>query len=132
MIWAAIKHALNSTVGTANFKPLDEQITDICNVPMLQRGSVIRSVQRGTVQIASGVTSYAPMTIAPVTPEKCVVKIIGCAGWFTRLNHNDHFEQNTCYVESLTSTLLTIRRSMTIANSTNQGVPFTWEVVEYY
>lgn len=45
-IWAGIKHAVNSTLGTSNFKPLDQLMDDKIS-SALAGYSCVRHIQQG-------------------------------------------------------------------------------------
>ena len=62
-IWAGIKHALNSTLGTDDFKPLDKQITD-------RIGLIPDDTQIYTRQDLGTITSSIILLNSYLKPEK--------------------------------------------------------------
>lgn len=93
-MWAGIKYALNNTLGTSNFKPLNEIVADQANTTvnriatmnqyaqidaMFTRGCV-KSVQRGKSFVHCGhdPNVYAQMfTISSVNMNKSVILFSG-------------------------------------------------------
>ena len=130
MIWAAIKHAVNSTLGTAQFKSIDKHITDatdrIYNAAVVKNGSVIKSIQRGTVLPAAG-SSNTYITIATVTPSKCMVILTG--GTVARAAVNYYGSHSIQNVRDITATQLSV---YTVRESSDTAREFSWQVIEFY
>lgn len=126
---------LNSTIGTANQRPLDEIIgslnTVIGNLEQWLKKeraalTMIKSVQRGYANIPSS-ESYTTVTISNVNPNKCMVNITG--GGYA--GSNPPFP-GICYSSSLTATKLSISCTVSLRNSSNGSASCSWEVVEFY
>lgn len=144
-LWSGIKYALNSSLGTAKFEPLDVTLgkkTDAAGVTAdssmfgwvknisgnTERG-VIKSIQRGTFS-GNGNTSETTrtITISPINLQKSTLNIIAehaTSAGPTSPTYKDGF----IYLASSS----TIRQNPYVSStSTHYFTAFTWEVVEFY
>ena len=104
--WVGIKKALNSTVGTSGFKPLNDMIQDVKNTVIGQRtlaasDSPIKTLTSGTSEF-----SYTGVTVGTFTPQaNGSVRIVAkCSDPYTiRLDYTIELE-----VLSGTTTIATI------------------------
>lgn len=69
-IWAEIKYALNSTLGTSGFKSLDKLISD-----KISEKPIVKSVQRGTANFSINDGLAINVNISAVNPSKCSVNV---------------------------------------------------------
>ena len=86
-LWAGIKYALNSTLGTADFKPLDKLLNDLIveQTRMVASDDLYCSLENATVTGAMGVTTTL------VHPQKLKMTRNGTVrfkGTLTRQNTN--------------------------------------------
>ena len=121
MIWTAIKHAINSTLGTAGFKPLNTLINEGVRT--------VKSVQRGAA-VFSGDTPPV-IVLSAVNPAKCTVSLHGTVGYLGGTVVIPCFP----YVYSLSGNSLSVRTSSQfsqVGGGWRTTDAFSWEVVEYY
>jgi len=133
MIWAAMKHAVNSTLGTAQFKSIDKQIAEVYNVAPIRNGSAVKSIQRGIAYINKdlpyGATSIA---IATINPAKSMVTLQGDAARWTG---SSSALAAMPVVDALTANTLSVKRGFDdpgLAGATRMPTDFSWQIVEYY
>ena len=127
MSWGEIKHALNGTLGTSDFKPLDKIIDNgITEIKTPGAVSIVKSVQRGTAH-EDDETSEISITISTVNPSKCMVLLD---------NGNVNYEGSAgdnlpgSRVVSLTSNRLTITNQYIRYDFSTDGIG--WQVIEFY
>ena len=113
MAWSEIKHALNSTLGTNNFKPLDKYMSTGGNI------KCIKSVQRGIATIVAGSTSKS-VTISPITMTKAFLNFSYNTDEYQPASHTA-----SGYISS-TTTITFARRE------TDGNIYIRWEVIEFY
>lgn len=120
-IWAEVKKALNSTLGTTGFKSLDTLITESKNA-IITSGAIksIKSVQKGVA------TTHGNITINSVNPSKCIVLLNGTSIAYNSVGFLP-------LVAKLTSTALTVYNSET-GDTGRRGDTYTysWQVIEFY
>ena len=113
MAWSEIKHALNSTLGTNNFKPLDKYMSTGGNI------KCIKSVQRGSVTIPAGSSAEA-VTISSITMTKAFLNFSYNTDEYQPASHTPYG-----YISST--------RQITFARRETEGnIYIRWEVIEFY
>ena len=138
MSYAEQKYSNNSTIGTSNYKPLDqivnqdkESIEALIN-QWFQRGFV-KSVQRGIV----ATDRYGDDTTATLTSININKSIVLLNGQGITVNtvsggissDSDVYAGVGVYVKELTSTKLTIGFPSLVNYS---GTVISWQVIEFY
>ena len=132
MSWAEIKKALNSTLGTADFKPLDEAIK---SAPTY--GTVVKSIQQGiiaetpaqiTVANKDGVLMYLDVTISAVDINKSLC-FVDTTPWYS---DDDGYHIAPRLIDSTTLRLYLVCEKSSLGSSTKQWMPTTvWQVIEF-
>lgn len=125
-IWAGIKHAVNSTLGTSNFKPLDQLMDDKIS-SALAGYSPIRHIQKGQFQ-AYGSPYYVSVSLSGFQDLNKMVAFVSGGGGESADGVSNYF--NT-YVDALTISTLTIRGTGTTQNK-NYLLRGTYFVIEFY
>lgn len=129
MSWSEIKHALNSTLGTSNFKSLDKLLQSYIS----KGGNVkcIKSVQSGTIEISEGKkTFFTDVTINPVNLNKAFLLVVD--GYEYKSNESDWYRKYS-YISAggkLSSNKVTIYRNYPLSASVTYTL--NWVVVEFY
>lgn len=117
-IWKDIKYALNSTLGTSEFKPLNKLINDNFN-----RGFV-KSVQTGLFNknIPDEDVKTQDITISNVDINKCIVIIDTFGG----------VNATTGFLKS--NTILTVYRTRFIEAviDSSEFENIRWQIIEFY
>lgn len=104
-IWSEIKHALNSTLGTSEFKSLDKIVEEKVNTAITNR-SVIRHIQRGYVDVSSNKGSSS-VELTGFTDANKMVVILG-GSTFVDYNKFDVTWTAVPYVRAMNRTSLVI------------------------
>lgn len=131
-IWAGIKYALNSTLGTTGFKSLDTLITESKNA-ILADGAIksIKSVQSGYTHYNSSRNyNYNDITISAVDTSKCIVLLNGAAGYN---NNSSYFAVSALPAFSFASNN-SLRIYATGKDPYSEGSDgnISWQVIEFY
>lgn len=122
-IWKDIKHALNSTLGTSSFTPLDQKIDDVKSSIMAAGGiKVVKSVQRG---IAIFNTTDVSITLNSINTSKSIILLEGSVVESSTQNIVN------VIIKSLTSTKLTLTTPAP-QYGTQAGYKVSWQVIEFY
>lgn len=129
MSWAEVKHALNGTLGTSDFKSLDKIIDNgITEIKTPGAVSIVKSVQRGT-------TSSTTVSISTVNPQKCVV-ILDNEVLAGNVGGSRSHTTDGSYVKSLTANKLSITKNLYWGVQSDSDHQFTgtvsWQVIEFY
>ena len=67
--WAGIKHALNSTVGTADFQPLNDMVADVKSTVIGQRTLAASDSTIKVLLSTQELFSNRPVTVGTFTPQ---------------------------------------------------------------
>lgn len=125
-IWKDIKHALNSTLGTSSFIPLDKKIDSVKSSIMAGGGiKVVKSVQRG-------VTTKTSITISTVNPQKCLVILNNSFLSYGYGSGNYISYVYGSIVKSLTENNLTITKNYYDYSSSESYTEVSWQIIEFY
>lgn len=145
-LWSGIKHALNSTLGTSGFKPLDQLINENTNtkttavqtaitgstqwsrINTLYTRGCIKSVQSGTITITDGAI-YNTATITAVTLNKAILLYNGAEASHSN-NLYDTFSYSNVRLR-LTNTT-TVRADIGKASNSSDILYVSFQVVEFY
>ena len=134
MSYGEIKTTINSKVGTAEFKPLNELIYD--NFATLSdwlandgASKVVKSVQRGNIQSRYSKNPTTNITLSTINPNKSLVIIdmgeYGPVG--------EKYQSFVNYTMLLSSNNLQITQDYYIHGTANNGyLGFNWQVIEFY
>ena len=131
MSWADIKHAINSTLGTAGFKPLNaimkNEVDRVMDTNLIQYGSAVKSIQRGTTTIGPSSSAYfANVTISTINPSKSVIIVNGWGAWY-------HSPVYFFPVRGSIVSATQIRIEMLDYPNLNRTAgAVNWQVIEYY
>lgn len=136
-IFSAIKYALNSTVGTDAFRPLDEMIKkDIADK------TVIRHIQRGTSQVAQGEGGgTVTISLAGFTNLSKMVVLLNGGGYLYNFYSKDteyYTRHQPVYMKSLGLTSLEVEQSGWYYRNSSSNyeksvpAPFSYQVIEFY
>ena len=135
MSYAEQKYSNNSTIGTSNYKPLDQIVNqDRSTIEALinqwfQRGFV-KSVQRGLVETGRNKSQYV-VTINSVNVNKSIVLLTG-DGWNQQsvgsISSSYIYTSIPVYIESFTSTEI----ELGLAEGGLSGAGISWQVIEFY
>lgn len=125
MSWAEIKNALNSTLGTQDFVPLDRQIESVKDyIGTGGNVKVIKHVQRGTGTMDYRTGSVSVSLAGFSDASKMIATVEGC-----RPNDPVHIAM----VDALTVSNITISCGGTgTSASTAKACSFSYQVIEFY
>lgn len=144
MSWAEVKNALNSTLGTPNFEPLDKQAQDLDTAlrTFLQSGNVpvVKSVQRGVVNeyTATKTLTYTKgVGISSVNPNKCIVLFERAYPMIIDEDGSKeiypHVEEGVNFSYELKTDKLNVTQNYyKYPEITTYFYGFTWQVIEFY
>lgn len=139
MGWVETKHALNSSLGTSSFLPLDKKIDN------LKTAIGVKSIQSGMVDYQASTSGsesrlifphqstseysmvvYVDITIASINKNKCIVNITTAA--------DSSFSYSFLGVLVNNTTLRVYVGYKSSGDSYDKTVSsgFTWEVIEFY
>ena len=129
MAWSEIKHALNSTLGTSNFKSLDKLLQSYIS----KGGNVkcIKSVQSGTIEMSEGKeTFFTDVTINPVNLNKAFLLVVN--GYSYNFSESDWYRKYSDISAGgkLSSNKVTIYQNYPLTASSIYTL--NWVVVEFY
>lgn len=144
MSWSEVKHALNSSLGSGEFKALNELIRDDFTTvsDWLSTGHVpiVKSVQRGVLS-ATTRSRYDPYTtsisLSAVNPNKCLVIIDGTMYGGKEDSQTSYYDKSypsiIYYSTSLNANSLSITREYYENSSGDYTFPqLQWQVIEFY
>ena len=136
------KYSNNSTLGTNNYKPLDQIITTSAEEIKSLLGSwsgqgIVKSVQRGTTTIKDEYDDII-VNINSVNVNKSIVLIQGFGsreetidGGITGSDSN-FMVPVSIIVKDFTSTKITMGFSQSEGPSLYTGTSLSWQVIEFY
>ena len=125
MAWSEIKYALNSTLGTSNFKPLDTLLKNY--ISMGGNIKCIKKVQRGVVSVPNN-TSEKTITISSINTEKAFLLLNGT---YYTYNNASYASTDACSGKIVDSTR--IRMYFGASSGSGSGTTFVpWQVIEFY
>jgi len=132
MSWIEIKHAVNTSLGTGSFKPLNTQIAEldtktsaIAASTLLQYGSTVKSIQRGVMSFTSQMFEQTyNIVIGTINPAKTIVLLNGAAGYGT--TYDSPFIP---HIVSLAANLLVVGK---LGINPSRTAVMSWQVVEFY
>ena len=132
-IWSAVKSALNSTLGTSSFQPLDywiknnntasstgtlsQKLSYLINSP-----KIVKSIQTGTS------TADSAITISTVNVSKSIAFIDG--GGHRASSNGNYVYGGPYYISAFSSTSITITNSN--ASQSGGDMVCRWWVIEFY
>ena len=138
MSYGEIKSTINSSIGNANFKPLNDLIKDdvaalntkldnisgsIAGIGSSISVPIVKSIQYGTSKISSD-NSETTVYINTVNPKKSIVIINGSIG-----KRNDTTAQIQLYLISFSSDWMHIGND---GGEAAQTAYFSWQIIEFY
>ena len=138
MGWVETKHALNSSLGTSSFLPLDKKIDN------LKTAIGVKSIQSGIVAKGTETTGYEnylffggqnndypqavymDITISAVNKNKSVINVITANDGSGTYNYTGYLYNST------TLRIYITFKSSSDYNTQRNYTGFTWQVVEFY
>lgn len=133
-IWAGIKYALNSTLGTTGFKSLDKLISESKDA-IITNGAIksIKSVQSGYTEFqAYRNYDYNDITISEVDRSKCIVLLNGTAALYTLPSNDSSIGALLPAFTFNSNTNLRIYASGINVYNRGTTTRFSWQVIEFY
>ena len=124
--WIGIKQSLNSTLGTADSKALNELLTEYVsdgNIP------IVKSIQRG---VTGGTNASGTVTINQVNPSKILILINAMASYSSAAGL-----AAGCYVSSVSEKSFSYTRGHYEYRDSDKdwhyySPTFSWQVIEFY
>lgn len=122
MFWTEIKKAINSTLGTAGFQPLDQMLGGMieANAPI----PTIKNIQRGYSK--GSTTEHSISFKTAINPDKAMVILAP-----TMVGAQSNGNIYTPALKLLESTQMTITQSCYYAGSSYATAGYSWQVIEF-
>lgn len=139
-IWAGIKYALNSTVGTSGFQSLDKMVTGYSPLKSIQTGIIknTRCSKKDTEfytnsGIGQAMYYYTDITIQPIDVKKSIVIAYSPNIMYSAKTSNDsRFFYDTCIRILNENTLRVYANFAEIDSSTETYARnIVWAVIEF-
>ena len=126
MAYDELKHVVNSTLGTSNFKPINVQISDLKTPGAIK---ILKNIQRGRATISSR-ESGVDVNISNVNLNKSILLL----SFYTYLNRSSDEPANYGALNSMTVSgkFLDNAHLQFQRGSDDWTTTIDWQVIEFY